>query len=86
MERLNPDHRFVVYAVTRKEIARRLNDAIERSPTGGGMKKFTPDDLRLTDDVCTEIAGSLNGVVFDCQELVNMEVAVFEAALEQFAG
>jgi hypothetical protein len=72
----DPEQTFVVWTVTRKDIAESLNEAIER--TGVKMKEFEPDDERLTDEECQVFAEAINDVFCEVDELVDKEAEYYD--------
>jgi hypothetical protein len=60
-KKLDPEQTFVIMEVSRKKIAETLNSIADIE--GWNAPKFTPDDPRLTNEVCQEIAnGTENGI------------------------
>lgn len=60
----NPKKLFVVSAISRADIAKRLNESL-------GRRVFKRDDKRLTDKICTKYAALLG----DCNGETEDEIA-----------
>ncbi len=62
-KKLDPKKLFVVSTVSRETIAESLNDALDH--IGSDVARYSPDDLRLTDQTCQDIADALYSVSAD---------------------
>jgi hypothetical protein len=67
----NPEQVFVVQSVTRSEIADTINGVIQNE--GWKIPEFTPDDDRLTDEVCQSIADGTNEAICEVDDVVDKE-------------
>jgi hypothetical protein len=77
----HPNKVFVVHSITRAGIAQDLNDALEVAPSVG-CPPFAPNDERLTDAVCEDIARALNDAYTGSDESYEAFQSVMELALE----
>jgi hypothetical protein len=85
MNKHDPKKTFVIWSITRADIAASLNEANEdyNGEPKHDFKPFTEDDERLTNVICQEIADSLNdGVVCQLDDIPDKEHEVFEGVLE----
>ncbi len=59
---LDPERSFVITRISRAEIATLLNDYLDKlaEDFGAESKRFTPDDDRLTDDLCQELTSKFD--------------------------
>ncbi len=75
---LDRTQRFVMNAITREGIAEALNDTIDGYELD--VPRFTPNDDRLTDVICTEYAKGIGDIG---EEDLDGEAEVCEDILEQ---
>jgi hypothetical protein len=80
----DPKQLFILCQYSRESIAEELNTAIEA--TGSEVEEFTPDDLRLTDEVCQAYVDSVYDAWTNVDETAEAEQQVTIDALEQFEG
>lgn len=64
---MDPEEKFVCMTVTRAQIANYLNGVIE--VRGNLIKKFTPNDSRLSEEFCQSVAEGISDIVCDLDEL-----------------
>ncbi len=60
---MNPDQEFVAVSYSRAEIAQDLNDHMDTC--GIHVDRLLPNDVRLTDAICTRIAKELGECPLD---------------------
>lgn len=70
-KKLDPEQVFIIQTVTREAVADTLNGVIQSE--GWDVPEFTPDDPRLTDDVCQAIADGTNEAYCEVDEVVDKE-------------
>jgi len=70
---LNPNEQFVVLSFARKHVADLFNDVIDER--GLNIIPFTPDDERLTCEVCQEVASGWIVTLEDNNEDDQVEAA-----------
>lgn len=79
-KRLDPKQSFVVQSMTREDIANTINDilsgGIDDHPSLEGVKEFTADDPRLTDEVCQRFADGTNDAICEEDGVVDREYEI----------
>lgn len=75
----DPNKLFVVSTVSRRSIARALNDAIDNAASP--VRKFKVADPRLTDKVCQDVAAILHEISLEGQA-DDVEEVAFRSALD----
>ncbi len=83
-KKLDPNKVFTIMVTTRQAIAEELNAHIDAF--GKEVEPFTPDDPRLTDELCQNIADNLYEGYGDVDENTYVDQAVYGSVLEQFEG
>ena len=77
----DPKQLFVINAVTREGIAEDLNDTLDGY---ANEERFTPNDDRLTDEICAAYAAALGNIDEDMPRAAQEDAAcnAAEAAIE----
>ncbi len=83
-KKLDPNKVFTIMVTTRATIAEDLNAHIDAFAKE--IKPFTPDDPRLTDEMCQNIAENLYEGYGEVDENDYVQQAVYGSVLEQFEG
>lgn len=79
--KFDPEQEFVVWTITRKDIASQLNEAIER--TGCNVQEFADNDVRLSKHFCEGIASAINDVFCGVDELVDKEAEYYDTYVRE---
>lgn len=69
--KLDPKQVFVCMSTSREDIADELNDLI--ASEGWDIKKFEPNDERLTDKFCQDFADCTGDAFTDCDDTYDRE-------------
>lgn len=79
---LDPKQAFVIRSYTREEIADELNNIIASAMDLAHCTPFTPDDHRLTADVCEQFVEAIDNVLYDIDEVVDRTYEAHHELLE----
>jgi hypothetical protein len=82
VKKLNPDQVFVIQSVTRAEVADTMNGVIQNQ--AWKIPEFTPDDPRLTDEVCEAIAGGSFEAICETDDVVDKEYEYHLEVVREF--